>query len=119
MKIYYLLLAALILSFYNVQTCEEVKNPTGVSSCENVKMDSDYDDDGAKYCCYAKGKEKDDDDGTTEDLNECWGISQDIYDKIEDYIDELEKGKIFEDLSIDCASNYIMISLLSLILLFI
>ena len=45
------------------------------------------------------------DDGTTEDLNECWGISQDIYDKIEDYIDELEKGKIFEDLSIDCASN--------------
>ena len=49
MKFFYLLLATLILSFYSAQACEEVENASGVSSCENVKIDPNYDDDGAKY----------------------------------------------------------------------
>ena len=116
MKFFYLLLATLILSFYSAQACQEVDNASGVSSCENVKIDPNYDDDGAKYCCYVEGKEIG--GGETDNIKECWAINEALYDKIDDYIDGLEKAKMYEDLSIDCVSNYIMISLLSLILLF-
>jgi len=52
----------------------------------------------------------------------CLPLTKDEYDKIDDFVDAAEKGvgegSEIDDYSIDCASNYIMISLLSLILLF-
>ena len=70
-----------------------------------------------KYCCFAEAEA----DGKTE--KECIALTQKDYDEIGDYIDNLEKlakdfANVDADYSVDCNSNYIVISLLSLILLF-
>ena len=65
-------------------------------------------DEGDYRCCYydignAKG---------------CTSISKADYDKIDDFIEKIEKEESLDVESLDCGSNYIIISLLSLILLF-
>ena len=48
----------------------------------------------------------------------CVPVTKDQYDEIDDAIDEYEGQPGYEDVSIDCEANYIMISLISLVLLF-
>ena len=105
MKLLNLLLVILLLQLFSCEEyCNEDTNPSKAKDCNNLKIDPS-DEDG-KYCCFVEnGNEK-----------FCEVYSQEEYDKIEDLIKQVEKagGK---DVSIDCASNYTMISLLSLILL--
>ena len=59
----------------------------------------------------------------SKEIKSCIPVTQTDYDKIKDYIKDYEKEAKDElgfevDISIDCASNYVMISLLSLIILF-
>ena len=43
-------------------------------------------------------------------------LSQDDYDDVDEYIDKLESRGEASDLEVDCGSNYIIISLLLLLL---
>ena len=113
MRIWLLLLFVLFLFKNKVEACEENQSANGVSDCENLKFDDDDDMPGAKYCCFAKGKDLFD----NEEIKECWALTEALYDKIDDYIDGFEDAKAYSDLSIDCGSNYLMLSLLSLIIL--
>ena len=82
--------------------------------CNNRELDS-----GEYYrCCFIEAEMKGVESKT------CLPLSKEEYDDIGDYIDKSEKaakdmGVDVEDYSIDCGSNYIVISILSLILLFI
>ena len=76
---------------------------------------------GYSYCCYAI--EDFEYLGENLKLRHCFELTQGQYDDIDDYIDdvedEAEKHDIdYDELSVDCSSNHIMISLLSLILFF-
>ena len=111
MKALNLLLIALLLCLY---TCDgddysqycgyEENDPTKAEDCHNRKINPDNDDD--KYCCFEEFGDK----------KSCDSYSQEAYDQIDDIIEAEEKVSGL-DVSIDCSSNYIMISLLSLILL--
>ena len=123
-KALYLLLAILLLSqLYCDDTDGDYCDGHGASSvdeCQKYKFnEDDVDGDGNpyKYCCYSKAEA----DGKTK--TECISLTQKDYDDIDDFIDDLEKlakdyAKIDADYSVDCSSNYIMISLLSLIVIF-
>ena len=115
MKTLHLLLVALLISLYyceneegegsnNENYCEDLGTPSKAKDCHNRKLDPNTDE---KYCCFL-------DFGDGE--SECEGYTQRDYNKVDEYIDAAEKAN--EKLSIDCSSNYIIISLLSLILLF-
>ena len=66
---------------------------------------------GFYRCCFIKGKL----DGRS--WEGCTSITKAQYDDIDDAIEAYEKAGYDID-SLDCGSNYIIISLLSLILLF-
>ena len=107
-----LLLISLLLSLNTCteddykQYCENYEDdPTKPEDCNNRKINPNDEDD--KYCCFEEyGNEK-----------SCGSYSQEAYDKIDDIIEAEEKVTGL-DISIDCGSDYIMISLLSLIILF-
>ena len=108
MKALNLVLIALLFSQYicdaddSTEYCGHEENaPQKAEDCNNRKISPNSKD--GKYCCFVKlnyGKG-------------CEVFAQDEYDRVEDMVKYAE-----EDISIECGSNYIMISLLSLILLF-
>ena len=69
-------------------------------------------DEGGYRCCFVKGK------FGGRSWEGCTSVTKEQYDKIDDAIKELEKQDDTDVDSLDCGSNYIIISLLSLILLF-
>lgn len=90
--------------------CEDPTKPSKAEDCNNREFDS-----GEYYrCCFVEAKIK----GIGED-KVCGAVTKEQYDDIDDYIDKSNVGDIYEDFSIDCGSNYLVISILSLILLFI
>lgn len=108
MKALNLVLIALLFSQYicdaddSTEYCgDEENDPQKAEDCNNRKIDPKFED--GKYCCFVKYN-----DGT-----ECEVFYQEKYDNVKDIVKYDE-----EVLSIECGSNYIMISLLSLILLF-
>ena len=105
----YLLLLALIAMQYNCQDeekyCETVPG-NSLDDCKKLKLD-----DGDKYCCFHEGKLN------GKNAKICSALSQEEYDDIDGYIDKLESQHGASDLKVDCGSNYIIISLLSLIIL--
>ena len=115
MKIPYLLLVTLLLSQYScdeVETPDEVKPycgeedfiPSKPKDCHKLEIISN----GGRYCCFlGNGKGK-----------ICQPYTQKEYELIDEIIEEAEKQEPSGDYSIDCKSNYVLISLLSLILLF-
>ena len=112
MKALNLVLIALLFSQYicdaddYTEYCgHEENDPQKAEDCNNRKISPNSED--GKYCCFIK-----DNDGT-----ECEVFSQEMYDKVEDLVESAEDAGQ-KDVSIECGSNYIMISLLSLILLF-
>ena len=84
--------------------------------CHSLALSSD-----AFRCCYREIKYNN--RGTSIEAQDCQPLTKDQYDDIPGYIsdgeEELrEKGYTDIKLSVDCNSNYVKISLLSLILLF-
>lgn len=107
MKIFTVLISILLLTYINTEDCTGAK----ASKADDCKDLEKNDSDG--YCCYTKYKEG---DNTKEN---CIEISKDNYNKIKDYIKEVEeKNKNFDIKKIDCYSVYLTGSLLSLILFF-
>ena len=111
-KTLFLLIAILLVAKFNCDDDEDEycsgDTANSVDDCQKLKL---YTADGVEYkhCCFLEAKVK------SEDIKWCIPLTQKDYDEIDDYID---KNKEYSDVSIDCDSNYIMVSLLSLILLF-
>ena len=81
---------------------------TGVEDCnsrKNAKDTTEY------ACCFAKYKL------AGANLQGCISLSKDQYDDIDETIESFKKSGNLEELDIDCNSNYIILSVLSLILL--
>ena len=108
MKTLYALL--IILLFAQIICDDDICNfaqRNNADECNKISPDE-----GGYRCCFFKGKV---------DWNEvkfCYSATKEQYDKIDDAIKELEKQDDTDVDSLDCGSNYIIISLLSLILLF-
>ena len=121
-KTLYLLLVLLLLSKFNCQDEEEELDEGECdddlsSGCENLKVGKGY-----YKCCLLEFEYDKEIDGTKKGKS-CEPVTKSQYDEIKDYIKNSEKDfknkiGVGIDLSIDCASNYVMISLLSLIILF-
>ena len=118
-KALFLLLAVLLVQYKcDDKTCGGFAS--GVGDCENLKFDEEDEEEYYK-CCFIENEYKYNGQKTTEKY--CNPVTKDFYDDIKDRIKDYEKAQKEEgysdiDVSIDCDSNYIMISLLSLILLF-
>ena len=67
---------------------------------------------GFYRCCFIKVKSEE------ESYEGCYPVTKAQYDDIDNAIEEYEKNAEADIDSLDCGSNYIIISLLSLILLF-
>ena len=118
-KALFLLLAVLLVQYKcDDKICDddETVGASGVKDCENLKLDDD------EYkCCFMEAEYKE--NGQKQTKKACIPLTKHDYDEIKDYIkgeeeDLEESGYSDVDISVDCDSNYIMISLLSLILLF-
>ncbi len=116
MKPLYILLVALFFSLSycddedESKACSILAASTGVEDCnsrKNAKDTTEY------ACCFAKYKL------AGANLQGCISLSKDQYDDIDETIEKAKKQGSLEDLDIDCNSNYIILSLISLILLLI
>ena len=111
MKTLYVLLVLTLIAQCLSTKCGDAPLPTKAEDCNNRELDS-----GEYRCCFVEYEVK----GFGE-MKACGAVTKEQYDDIDDYIDKNEDllGDTVEDFSIDCGSNYIVISILSLILLFI
>ena len=101
-----LLFAQIICDADDVDGCDgtEKKN---ADECNKINPAE-----GFYRCCFIKVKSE---EGSWEG---CYPVTKAQYDDIDDAIEEYEKNAEADVDSLDCGSNYIIISLLSLILLF-
>ena len=109
MKPLYILLVVL---FFSQSYCDDTKKcdffteTTGVEDC-NSRLDPN---DSTFYrCCFV--------DVADGEIETCTSVTKELYDDIDGTIKRLEDDYGIEDVKIDCNSNYIILSLLSLILL--
>ena len=111
--LYVLLVLTLIAQCLSTKCGDITQQPSKAEDCNNRELDSGY-----YRCCFMEVETKK--SGKTK---YCGPVTKEQYDDIDDYIDKVEKAEKdtvdVEDFSIDCGSNYIVISILSLILLFI
>ena len=122
-KTLFFLLLILFLSQYYCQDEEgyvesecwtDDEKVSGKKDCKDRKLGT-----GEYRCCYVKAKGKDE-DGEKRTAEYCMPIDEENYKRIKDYIKDMEKkGKNYDlDIkSMDCNSNYLLISIMSLILL--
>ena len=114
MKPLYILLVALFFSLSycddedESKACSILAASTGVEDCNSRK---DAKDKTQFACCLAKFKLG------GKSLQSCISLSEDQYDDIDETIESFKKSGNLEELDIDCNSNYIILSVLSLILL--
>ena len=110
MKTLYVLLVLTLIAQCLSTKCVGAPQPSKAEDCNNRELDS-----GEYRCCFIEFEIK----GVKSKA--CGAVTKEQYDDIDDYIDKNEDtlGDTVEDFSIDCGSNYIVISILSLILLFI
>ena len=110
MKTLYVLLVLTLIAQCLSTKCGDPTQPSKAEDCNNRELDS-----GEYRCCFIEFEIK----GVKSKA--CGAVTKEQYDDIDDYIDKNEDtlGDTVEDFSIDCGSNYIVISILSLILLFI
>ena len=108
MKTLYALLIILLFAqiICDVYECENAKKKNA-DECNKINTGEDF-----YRCCFIKGKF----DGESEEG--CTSVTKAEYDDIDDAIEAYEKAWGVDIDSLDCGSNYIIISLLSLILLF-
>ena len=100
-----LLFAQIICQEDDVVLCDSAKKKNA-DECNKINPVA-----GFYRCCFIKGKFL----GQSEER--CTSVTKEQYDDIDDTIEAYEKAGADID-SLDCGSNYIIISLLSLILLF-
>ena len=114
MKTYFFAILLCALAMYSCTACEGAAS--SVSDCEKRDLET-----GAYRCWY--GEVKAYVLGQTIDKKECGPLTKEEYDNIEKYMEDGRKqieslgGKI-DKFKIDCNSNYIIISMLALLLLF-
>ena len=114
MKAYFFVILFGALAMYNCADCEG--SASSVSDCEKRTLPE-----GAYRCCFADVKVTI--MGQTKESKEFGPITKDQYDNIEKFMEEAKKqveafgGKI-DRYEVDCNSNYIIISMLALLLLF-
>ena len=102
-KAFFLLLIAFLISQYDGRICADITvTPTKASDCNDREKDE-----GTYRCCYLEAS----------GLKMCAPFNKEQYDAIADAIDQY-KNQGYNDISIDCGANYIMLSLISLILFF-
>jgi len=114
MKAYFFVILLGALAMYSCAECEG--SASSVSDCEKRTLPT-----GAYRCCY--GESKVTFMGATTETKGCAPITKDQYDNIEKFMEDLKKqseaiGAKVDKLSVDCNSNYIIISMLGLLLLF-
>ena len=119
MKIFTFLLLCSIIIFINAADSDKYCSGASASSskdCKDLKVLG-----SGNHCCYYKVKGKDE-NGKTQEQKTCLEITDEQYDKIDDYIDYLKDnaekyggGKI-NDIDIDCNSSFLTNSLLGIIL---
>ena len=113
MKALYTLLLLLFISQYKSESCDSQTAPTTVKDCKER-------DAGKKKhkCCKMDYKFK---DGTEKTY--CQALTKKEYEGIIEYLrnDVINNGgeEKVENANIDCSSGYVVVSILSLILLFI
>lgn len=102
-KAFFLLLITFLISQYDGRICEDITAlPTKASDCNDREKEE-----GTYRCCYLDAS----------GLKMCVPFNKEQYDAIADAIDQY-KNQGYKDISIDCGANYIMLSLISLILFF-
>ena len=113
----FLLLTILLVSqFYcQLSECQQKTSAKKDKDCKDLKVS-----DGMYKCCYTKGKATV--LGETVDYERCAEIDKDGYDNIKDYLKKAEDsakklGGEYDLDKFDCNSNYLLISIISLILL--
>ena len=114
MKALYLILFALLLSLYNSRDCKDYAEKA--SECHDATVPS-----GFYKCCYSYQKLKK--KGYSSEESRCVPIDEKTYNDIKKFIEDGEKAakdQGYDEVTgkIDCSSNYIIYSLVSLILLF-
>ena len=111
MKTLYVLLIILLFAqiICDADNAVKCKGPWKKNADECNKISPD---EGGYRCCFVKAKS---DDGNFEG---CISVTKAQYDDIDDAIETIEKEEGADIDTLDCGSNYIIISLLSLILLF-
>ena len=104
----FLTFAILLVLQFNFVTNDCGGSGSKVEDCQSKTLGT-----GEYKCCFWEG-EWDGGSGSG-----CGPLTKDQYDNIDDYIDKEEENAGLDDyeLDIDCSSNYLLISLLSLILL--
>ena len=116
MKSFYIVLFFLLISEFNSESCNSVKSPKKPDDCKDKDLgDKEY------VCCYFEYNGK----NGTEDYKStnCAGLKKDQFEDIKGYFEEnvnktKESGIDVTYATINCFSNYLSISILSLILLF-
>ena len=109
-KAFSLILIALLMMQYDSKACLDLTGgtATGVDDCNGRDKGKDSTGNEIYRCCYLESGE----------AKMCYPVTKEVYDEIDDAIDEYESQTGKSDVSIDCGTNYIMISLISLIVLF-
>ena len=107
-------LIILLVSLYKAENCTSIAIPTQPSDCH--KREKNF---GDVRCCYTF--EKYTFMGTYVDRKSCSSLDQEEFDNVKLLIKSLKQGveKMggkFENYEIDCSSNYLYISLLSLMI---
>ena len=116
MKSMYLLIFILFISQSYTRRCAAEASASSINDCKGLELDEGY-----SYCCYIV--EDFEYLGQDFKLHHCGQLTKGQYDDIDYYIDEAEDlaektGIDYDELSVDCSSTYIMITLISLILFF-
>ena len=113
-----LLMAILLLNLSISESCKN-DNASKAEDCEKLEAGE-----GFYKCCYYETDWKSSEGKGTK--KGCEPITKDQYDNIKDYIKKIENGDFDDDedsdveldVSVDCGSDFIVFSLLALILLF-
>ena len=112
MKIYQAITILILISYIYASYCDNsaVSSPTKAEDCTSHKANGGY-------CCFVKARAG----------NYCYDYGPNEYKYVKDYVKLGKKChpsatsgdcEEYKDYSIDCKSSYLVLSLLSLILLF-
>jgi hypothetical protein len=112
MKIYQAITILILISYIYASYCDNdayASTPTKTEDCTSHKANSGY-------CCFVKEKSG----------NLCSGLGPNEYKYVKDYVKYYKKCypksdgdcEEYKDFSFDCKSSYLVLSLFSLILLF-
>ena len=112
LKFYHIILLLSILVYSHSQSyvsdCEKTTNPSSKSEC--VDKLSTYEKEESYHCCFVSGKK----DGVTQ--KKCEFISNEEYKNIGDVKGDYEDSG-YKEVSVECKSYFLHLSLLSLLLI--